>query len=120
MKLILDDVKNTYYKKTGGDILGKVKITGGGDITKSVLQVKEVNGYKANDGTRSSAELFLNKNSTGNVYLGQGGAFISREGKVYGAVWNDFAEYRKSEIVEPGRVICENGDGTLSLTYKRL
>lgn len=40
--------------------------------------------------------------------------------KVYGAVWNDYAEYRQSNITEPGRVICENGDDTLSLATKRL
>ena len=39
---------------------------------------------------------------------------------VYGAVWNDYAEYRESNIIEPGRVICENGDDTLSLATERL
>lgn len=37
-----------------------------------------------------------------------------------GAAWNDFAEFRFSEVHEPGRVICENGDGTLSLAQERL
>lgn len=40
--------------------------------------------------------------------------------KVYGAVWNDYAEYRVSDCIEPGRVICENGDDTLSLSQERL
>lgn len=40
--------------------------------------------------------------------------------RVYGAVWNDYAEYRKSDITEPGRIVIENGDGTLSLSTKRL
>lgn len=40
--------------------------------------------------------------------------------RVYGAVWNDYAEYRKSDVTEPGRVVIENGDGTLSLSTKRL
>lgn len=39
---------------------------------------------------------------------------------VYGAVWNDYAEYRQSDITESGRVICENGDDTLSLATERL
>ena len=39
---------------------------------------------------------------------------------VKGAVWNDYAEYRESDITEPGRVICENGDDTLSLAIERL
>jgi len=43
--------------------------------------------------------------------------------RVYGAVWNDYAEYRKdnpNENQEPGRCIKELGDGSLALTTKRL
>ena len=40
---------------------------------------------------------------------------------LYGAAWNDYAEYRETkEYIEPGRVICENGDDTLSLSTERL
>lgn len=45
---------------------------------------------------------------------------ITSLGQVIGAVWNDYAEYRESNESEPGRVICENGDGSLSRSYKRL
>lgn len=40
--------------------------------------------------------------------------------KVYGAVWNDYAEFRISDCLEPGRVVCENGNDTLSISTKRL
>ena len=41
--------------------------------------------------------------------------------KVYGAVWNDYAEYRQgTDEFEAGRVVCENGDDTLSLASERL
>lgn len=43
--------------------------------------------------------------------------------RVYGAVWNDYAEYRKDnpkENQEPGRCIKELGDGSLALTTQRL
>lgn len=46
------------------------------------------------------------------------GKFVATS--VYGAVWNDYAEYRQSDVTEPGRVICENGDDTLSLATERL
>ena len=39
---------------------------------------------------------------------------------LYGAAWNDYAEYRIADCREPGRVICENGDDTLSLATERL
>lgn len=47
-------------------------------------------------------------------------ARITSIGQVYGAVWNDYAEFRQSVEHEPGRIICENGDGSLSLSTKRL
>ena len=45
---------------------------------------------------------------------------VLRASAVYGAVWNDYAEYRSSDPVEPGRVICETGNGTLKLSTERL
>lgn len=38
----------------------------------------------------------------------------------YGAVWNDYAEYRESDTTQPGRCIIENGDDTLKLSTERL
>lgn len=40
--------------------------------------------------------------------------------KLYGAVWNDYAEFRQADINDPGRCIKENGDDTLSFTTERL
>ena len=45
--------------------------------------------------------------------------------KIYGAVWNDYAEYRKDnlqekELQKPGRCVKEIGNGALTLTTKRL
>ena len=48
--------------------------------------------------------------STGSLYAS----------KVYGAVWNDYAEYRKSNCKIPGKCIIEVGDDTLKLSTKRL
>ena len=40
---------------------------------------------------------------------------------LYGAVWNDYAEFRETkEKIEPGRCIREIGDDTLELTTERL
>lgn len=46
--------------------------------------------------------------------------YISTSNVLMGAAWNDFAEFRCSEVQEPGRVICETGDGTLELAEERL
>ena len=43
--------------------------------------------------------------------------------RTYGAVWNDYAEYRKdnpNEVQQPGRCVKEIGDGSLTITTKRL
>ena len=40
--------------------------------------------------------------------------------KVRGAVFNDYAEYRESLIIEPGRCVIETGHGDLKLSTKRL
>lgn len=47
------------------------------------------------------------------------GAYISATA-VYGAVWNDYAEYRKATVKEPGRCIIEKGNDTLTQSTKRL
>lgn len=39
---------------------------------------------------------------------------------VTGAVWNDYAECRESDCDEPGYVLSENGDDTLSKSAERL
>ena len=46
---------------------------------------------------------------------------ISSAGKVYGAVWNDYAEFRIcNQLFKPGQVVCENNDDTLSISTHRL
>lgn len=39
---------------------------------------------------------------------------------ITGAVWNDYAEYRKSDCEEFGRVLVEKGDDTLTKSTERL
>lgn len=40
---------------------------------------------------------------------------------LYGAAWNDYAEYREvNETIEPGRVVVETGKGNLILATERL
>lgn len=40
--------------------------------------------------------------------------------RVYGAVWNDYAEYRKGDIVEGGYCVTETPSGTLTKSTERL
>lgn len=51
----------------------------------------------------------------------RGASIYMQKGVLYGAAWNDYAEYREvNNTIEPGRCVCENGDDTLSLSTERL
>jgi len=39
---------------------------------------------------------------------------------LYGAAWNDYAEYRQAETTEPGRCVKESPTGIMELTTKRM
>lgn len=65
-------------------------------------------------GTRSTAEP-----TSGEVQNCVFGAF--RAGQVYGAVWNDYAEYRRTKkYIQPGYCVIETGKGDLIKSSKRL
>lgn len=54
---------------------------------------------------------------------GNGGAINGtiRAGQVYGAVWNDYAEYRQTQkYIQPGYCVIETGKGDLIKSSKRL
>ena len=53
----------------------------------------------------------------------KGGVHIAKQlyaSKVYNAVWNDYAECRKAETLEPGRVVIEDASGEMKLSSERL
>lgn len=59
--------------------------------------------------------------SSGTAYEAVYSTGVTMKGGVLmGAAWNDYAEYREANSVEAGRVVCENGDDTLSLAIERL
>ena len=65
-------------------------------------------------GTRSTAEP-----TSGEVQNCVFGTF--RAGQVYGAVWNDYAEYRRTKNnVQPGYCVIETGKGDLIKSFERL
>ena len=57
--------------------------------------------------------------TNGTMYYNTG---VYASGSVlYGAAWNDYAEYRIcNDNFIPGQVVCENGDDTLSIATERL
>ena len=45
---------------------------------------------------------------------------VLRGNKLWGAVWNDYAECREVDIIEPGKCVIEVGDDTLTMSTERL
>ena len=61
----------------------------------------------------TDANYNANSNTTANIKFGS-------DGKVWGAVWNDYAEFRQAETIEPGRVVVEHRSGEMKLSTERL
>ena len=86
------------------------------------------NFLKLSGGTVTGVTTFSNKTASSSTTTGavkiSGGLGVAGNiyaAKVYGAVWNDYAECRESnEFIDAGRVVKENGDDTLSLADGRL
>lgn len=107
------------------------------DGTNTVIgYVNEVSGsiWTINDAGYFSGvaqQLEVNNDTTAKIYvLGApttGAAYVYRESNVYmqnnvlyGAAWNDYAEFRQGDTLEPGKCVVEAGDDTLTLATGRM
>lgn len=87
---------NNFLKLSGGTVTGVTTFT---DTTASTST------------TTGAVKISGGLGVAGNIYAA----------KVYGAVWNDYAECREAtEFCEAGRAVKENGDDTISLADGRL
>ena len=46
--------------------------------------------------------------------------YINTSGVLYGACWNDYAEYREGDTIEAGRCVVETGDDNLVISTARM
>jgi hypothetical protein len=115
----------TYVKVAGDTMTGTLNVpylkvlaqdssNEGGEIT---LAAPSNDKYEA---------IIDNYNNTCRIYGKQGattktGVYVDlANGVIYGAAWNDYAEYRKADSIQPGRCVYEVGDGSLALSTERL
>lgn len=91
-----------------GDLSGLFQFDGTEDITANINVVDNSHTHTwSNISDRSSCTISTSGTITGS--------------KVYGAVYNDYAEYRIcKEPFNPGMVVKENGDDTMSISAARL
>jgi hypothetical protein len=89
----------------------------------AILNVKDWGDYSG--GPYWQATVTVNDNmyyrrSTSGTAWGGWRKVWAKGDSVTGAVWNDYAECRESKDDEPGYVLIENGDDTLSKSTERL
>lgn len=110
-------ISSTYLKLTGGTITGNLtaqKFIGS-------LQGNADTATNVNIATDTTSKIYvLGATTTGNTKIYRESSVYMENNVLYGAAWNDYAEYRESNITQPGRCIIENGDDTLSLSTERL
>ena len=72
----------------------------------------------------TTSKLFvLGATTTGYTSIYRESSVYMQNNVLYGAAWNDYAEFRQlkeNKKIEPGRVVYENGDDTLSASNERL
>lgn len=78
-------------------------------------------GYMGSVSATSAKFLVSGVTSSGSSTLYCNSSVYCSGSVLYGAAWNDYAEYREVEAtVEPGRVVIETGKGDLVLATERL
>ena len=126
-------VKPPYLSTSGGTLSGSITISHTTDATMdSTTQNPRVvfaeNGaqpvalvYTDYDAYRNPAGLKvigLSSDASAAWFEVEGNIYAS---KVYGAVWNDYAEYRaQEETIEPGYCVTTNRNGQVFKTNKRM
>ena len=123
---------HSYLPLSGGSISGNLTFSAATSGTTPQNQRISINGVAGSNAVADAPGIGFH---TGNVgwatmkcvgssfyfYDSSCSGYVPIYGsKVYGAVWNDYAEFRSGSITEPGRVVHESPDGILRPSTSRL
>lgn len=120
---------SSYVKKSGDTITGELAFTNANAIrfvqgtgtTKSVLMRNDGNDFYIIPCNATSGNSWYipggESEYSFRINLTNGFTYVS---KLYGAVWNDYAEFRNGDTIEPGKCVIEVGDDTLITSTERL
>lgn len=90
----------------------------------AALSIKTNTGSWGIGGLAGNDNLYFVYGSDANYNAGNNTAnssvYISATGGIYGAVWNDYAEFREGDTIESGRCVIETGDDTLITSTERM
>lgn len=125
-KTKLDSIGTTYATKTEltDGLAGKLSTTGkAASATSADSATSATNATNIYSTASTSKAYVLGTTATGSSNKGTvyNSSVYTSGSVLYGAAWNDYAEFRQGiGDIEPGRVVCENGDDTLSVATERL
>lgn len=108
-----------------GDATWAASLDGSFTLTANKNAYLKIGAYGGVYGTSGTVDLWYCKTASGNykantLYVGSTNNQNISASRVYNAVFNDYAECRKTIDLEPGRVIQDNDDGSLSCVSQRL
>ena len=125
----INGLGSTYVKKSGDTMTDTLYIRSIGGTQLYLLPPTDQKQYGSmlrNDGN-ATYFLLTNLNDATGVWNGYRPLSITNSTgevtcgtKLYGAVWNDYAEYRPATIIAPGYVIREDKSGIMQLADDRL
>lgn len=108
-----------------GDATWAASLDGSFTLTANKNAYLKIGAYGGAFGTSGTVDLWYCKTASGNykantLYVGSTNNQNISASRVYNAVFNDYAECRKTIDLEPGRVVQDNDDGSLSCVSQRL
>lgn len=105
------DNNDSDWSQAGGHRWGTIEHR----INTSSINQISLKVYKIASGSTEGKQIYIKYNRSTSAYE------AGSEAPFYGAVWNDYAEYRETKaIISPGRCIIETGKGDLVLATERL
>ena len=113
---ILNTVSNTYVKKAGDTMSGNLTISRS-DTNDATVRVTNSKGSIE---LLSSTHRGLYDYTKSKWLIYTDGTKASTSYALYGAVWNDYAEFRKGDTIESGKCVIEVGDDTLITSTERM
>lgn len=114
-------VKNSA---TDGDASWQTDISGNAatatHATTATSATTATTATKVNS-SASTSKIYMTGVTAANGTMYYNSSVYTSGSVLYGAAWNDYAEYRIcNENFIPGQVVCENGDDTLSIATERM
>lgn len=109
--------QDTAYVGTNG------KLYSGGNLVAEDSAVVKLTGNQSIAGIKTFSNTTQSSSKTTGGVIISGGLGVAKNiygDKVYNAVWNDYAEYREADIIEPGYVVTETRGGVMEMTTERL